>query len=94
MKNAADIDAKDIPVREDTLTPSQAARRHAHEQALASSRLAGHVPTAEFLADCKAHIVGTLSHDEVRARSLARALAKDREARSGAAESGTESEAE
>lgn len=59
------------------MTTTKAERRLAHEQALASSRLSGHVPSAEFLADCEAIIEGTMTHDQARAASLARALAKD-----------------
>ncbi len=60
---------------------SEAERRLAHEQALANTRISGHVPTPEFLADCEAEIQGTLTLEQVRARSLERALAKDRPAR-------------
>lgn len=56
---------------------SKAARRWAHEQALASTRIEGHEPSTEFLADCEAVIDGRMSHDQARAASLARALAKD-----------------
>ena len=56
---------------------SEAERRAAHEQALASTRIEGHVPTAEFLADSEAVIAGTMTEAEAGARSLARALAKD-----------------
>jgi DNA-damage-inducible protein J len=56
-------------------------RRLWHEQALASTRLEGHIPTPEFLDDCEAVIEGTLSREEARERSLARALAADRAAR-------------
>jgi hypothetical protein len=49
-------------------------RRAWHNQALANTRLEGHVPTPEFLADCEAVIEGTLSREEARARSLARAF--------------------
>lgn len=59
---------------------SEAERRAAHEQALASTRIEGHVPTAEFLADSEAVITGAMTEAEARARSLARALAKDRAA--------------
>lgn len=63
---------------------SKAARRWAHEQALASTRIEGHQPSPEFLADCEAVIAGTMTNEEARAASLARALAKDSEvARSG-----------
>ncbi|HUN01117.1 MAG: hypothetical protein B7X12_07280 [Halothiobacillus sp. 20-53-49] len=58
----------------DKLTESE--RRYAHEQALASTRLEGHIPTPEFLADCEANIKGTMTNEQVRARSLARAIAK------------------
>ena len=37
---------------------SEAQRRLAHEQAAASARISGHVPTPEFEADCEAVIVG------------------------------------
>lgn len=59
---------------------TEAERRFAHEQALANTRIEGHVPTPEFLADSEAVIAGTMTEDEARARSLARALAKDRAA--------------
>lgn len=65
------------------VTPSaqtEAERRIAHEQALASSRLAGHVPTPEFLADCEAVIAGTMTLDELRERSRKRADAAERNA--------------
>lgn len=59
---------------------SEAERRLAHEQALASTRIEGHVPTAEFLTDSEAVVAGTMTEAQARARSLARALAKDRAA--------------
>ena len=52
-------------------------RRLAHEQALASTRIEGHVPTTEFLADCEAVISGAMTREQARAASLSRALAKD-----------------
>ena len=55
-------------------------RRWAHKQALANTRISGHVPTPEFLADCEVVIVGTMIRDEAQARSLARALAMQRKA--------------
>ena len=67
---------------------TKAERRLAHEQALASSRISGHVPSPEFLADCEAVIEGTMTNEEARARSLARALAKDTAAAGGASASG------
>jgi Antitoxin VbhA len=67
--------------------PSQAERRWAHEQALASTRIEGHVPAPEFLADCEAVIAGTMTTEQAQARSLARALAKDRAAADRAAAS-------
>lgn len=59
---------------------SKAARRLAHEQALASTQISGHVPTPEFLADMEAVIKGNLTNEDARAASLARALAKDKAA--------------
>lgn len=56
---------------------TKAERRLAHDQALASTRLEGHQPSAEFLADCEAVIDGTMTRDQARAASLARALNKD-----------------
>lgn len=58
-------------------TTTKAQRRLAHEQALASTRIEGHQPSPEFLADCEAVIEGTMTHEQARAASLARALAKD-----------------
>jgi hypothetical protein len=58
---------------------TEAQRRAAHEQALASSRLEGHVPTPEYLADCEAVIAGTMTLEGARAASLARALIRDEE---------------
>lgn len=66
---------------------TKAERRLAHEQALASTCIEGHLPSSEFLADCEAVIKGTMTSEEARARSLARALAKDKAAE-GAASSG------
>ena len=59
---------------------TKAERRLAHEQALASTRIEGHLPSREFLADCAAVIEGTMTSEEARARSLARALAQDKAA--------------
>lgn len=55
---------------------NEAERRQAVEQALASSRIEGHEPTPEFLADCQALIAGAMMADQVRAASLARALSR------------------
>lgn len=59
-------------------TTTRAERLLAHEQALASSRIEGHRPSLEFLADCAAVVEGEMTRDQARAASLARALAKDR----------------
>jgi len=59
---------------------TEAERRYAHEQALASAMIEGYEPTPEFLADCEAVIAGTMTREQVRAASLARALAEDRAA--------------
>ncbi len=61
-------------------TNTQAERRIAHDQALASTRIEGHEPTAEFLTDCEAVIAGTMTREQARAASLARALAEDQAA--------------
>lgn len=63
---------------------TKAQRRLNHNQALASTRIEGHKPSEEFLADCEAVIEGSMTRDQARAASLARALAKDK----AAAESG------
>lgn len=60
------------------MATTKAQRRLAHEQALASTRIEGHQPSPEFLADCEAVIEGTMTRDQARAASLARALAKDK----------------
>ena len=57
---------------------SKAQRRLAHEQALASTRISGHKPSPEFLADAEAVIEGDMTIEQARAASLARALAEDR----------------
>lgn len=57
---------------------SEAERRMRLEQALASTRIEGHQPSAEFLADMQALISGQLSDDEVRERIIERARAADR----------------
>ena len=62
---------------------TEAERRIAHEQALANTRIEGHQPTPEFLADVKAVVEGAVTPDEARAASLARALAQEREASKG-----------
>lgn len=70
----------------DTVAPPQeaattAAERRAHlDQALASTRLEGHMPTPEFLSDCEDYIAGRITRDEIMARSTARALATERAA--------------
>ena len=43
-------------------------------QALASTRIEGHVPAPEFLADCAAYVAGEISSEDARARSLTRAM--------------------
>jgi hypothetical protein len=63
---------------------TEAERRWAHEQALASTRIEGHVPTPEFLADCEEEIRGLITPEEVIARALVRARAEDRAAASAA----------
>lgn len=55
------------------------------QQAIASAQIEGFKPGAEFLADVEAVIEGTMTDEELRAASLARALAADREAAKRAA---------
>lgn len=43
-------------------------------QALASTRIEGHVSTPEFLADCAAYVGGEISSEDARARSLDRVM--------------------
>ena len=67
----------------DTVAPPEetAAERRAYlDQALASTRLEGHVPTPEFLADREEYIAGRITREEAMARSTARALAAERAA--------------
>ena len=59
-------------------TRTIAERRRDLEQALANTRISGHEPTPEYLADMEALVTGTLSEEEVRQRIVARALAADR----------------
>ena len=50
------------------------------EPALASTRIEGHQPSAEFLADMQAMVDGQLSAEEARRRIIERARAADRRA--------------
>lgn len=68
------------------LTPPQrslAERRIRLEQALASTRIEGHQPGPEFLADMEAMVTGQLSAEEVRRRIIARAQEADRRVMGG-----------
>jgi len=67
---------------------TKAERRLAHEQALASTRITGHLPSPEFLANGEAVIDGTMTNEEARVRSLERALVKDDAAAKRASSSG------
>lgn len=53
------------------------------EQALAGTRIEGHQPGAEFLADMEAMVTGQLSAEEVRRRIVERAQEADRRALDG-----------
>ena len=68
---------------------TEAQRRGAHEQALASTCIEGHLPTPEFKADCEAVIKGTMTKEQARAARLTRALVNDHAARSLATASPT-----
>lgn len=59
---------------------AKAERRWLNEQALASARIEGHLPSQEYLSDCQAWIDGSMANEEARARSLARALTADKAA--------------
>ena len=56
-----------------------AERRMRLEQALASTRIEGHQPSPEFLADMEALITGELCDEEVRRRIIQRAQGADRQ---------------
>ena len=58
---------------------SEAAHRWAMKEAIANTVIEGHVPTPEVLADCEAVVSGRMTHEQLRARSLARALGKETE---------------
>ncbi len=53
-------------------------RRMRLEHALASTRIEGHQPSEEFLADMQTLVTGQLGAEEVRRRILERARAADR----------------
>lgn len=56
---------------------SEARRRYQMEDAIANTRIEGHVPSPEFLADCERFIRGEMTSEEVRAASLQRARVAD-----------------
>ncbi|MFM9971931.1 MAG: hypothetical protein ACKVQK_26420 [Burkholderiales bacterium] len=66
-----------ILLKGQAMTISKAQRRYPIEQALANTRIEGHVPSPEFLADCEELVAGRLTEDDLRKCSLARALAKE-----------------
>ncbi|MGI9026667.1 MAG: antitoxin VbhA family protein [Burkholderiaceae bacterium] len=55
-------------------------RRRAMEQALASGRIEGHVPSAAYLADCERFVRGEMTDEQMLAASLERAHATERAA--------------
>jgi hypothetical protein len=55
-------------------TEAAAERRADLDQALASTRLSGHVPRPEFLADCEDYIDGRITREEILAREVKRVL--------------------
>ena len=57
-----------------TLTPKQLS--YHLEQAMASTALEGHVPTAEFLADNADFVAGRATTQELIDRSIARAVGR------------------
>ena len=56
--------------------PMKSERRYAMDQALASGRLEGHMPTAEELVDCDRMVEGTMTPEEAIAASFARIQAR------------------
>lgn len=62
-------------------TPEE--RKAAFEQALASTRIEGHQPTPEFLADVDKVIAGEMTDDEMAAESLRRARELDAKVKAG-----------
>ena len=56
---------------------SEARHRYWMEDAIANTRIEGHEPSPEFLADCERLVRGEMPSDEVGAASLRRALAAD-----------------
>jgi Antitoxin VbhA len=54
---------------------TKAERRYFNAQALSSTRIEGHVPSAEFIADCEAVVEGTMTSEQARTASISRALA-------------------
>ncbi|MBB2486263.1 antitoxin VbhA family protein [Mitsuaria sp. WAJ17] len=74
------------PTSDESAAPRQrtvAERRMRLEQALASTRIEGHQPSAEFLADMQAMVTGQLGAEEVRRRIIERAREADRRATAG-----------
>jgi hypothetical protein len=66
------------------ITNTTEAQRHANlEQALANTRIEGHVPCEEFAADVDAVARGEMSADEAREASLRRALEADAKSQQG-----------
>ena len=59
-------------------------RRDSMDQALANTRIEGHVPTPEFLADCERFVRGEITQEDIRAASLARARNVERVAAAAA----------
>ncbi len=55
-------------------------RRRAMAQGLANTRIEGHVPTSEFLADCERYAQGQMTDEQMHAASLERARAIERAA--------------
>ena len=52
----------------------QLSRQLAMAQALADTRISGHAPTPEFIADCDAVIEGQMTYEQAIAASLERAI--------------------
>jgi hypothetical protein len=57
---------------------TKAERHLAMAQALANTRISGHVPTDDFLRDCDAVVGGLMTTEQAIEASLARAVGQDR----------------
>jgi hypothetical protein len=55
------------------MAPDPLSRQLAMEQALANTRISGHAPTPEFIADCDEVVQGRMTYEQAIAASVERA---------------------